>query len=312
MTKKKIDLYLRNKYKFNKNYPIKKLTTIGLGGIADYVVYPLNIRELIDLILYCRTNKIRYELIGNGSNVLYSDRHFKGIIISINYLTKLYRKVDELYVMCGVKLPYLSYYAYQHSYVNFESFSLIPGSVGASVSINAGAYGRCIGDNIKSVVVLDKNNKIKVLKKEEIIFKYRGSSLMENNYIILFACFNLEEGNKLEIKSKMDLYSKLRIESQPLYERNFGSLFKNHETKKAYKIIKECQLEEFTYKGVKLSKKHLNFLQISTNNSAKDVLYFIEKLREKVYNKVGLVLDNEVILVNWREKDVKRIKRKFK
>lgn len=312
MKKKKIDLYLKNKYKYNKDYSIKKLTTIGLGGIADYVVYPLNIKELIDIILYCRTNKIKYEIIGNGSNVLYSDRHFKGIIISINFLTKLYKKDDKLYAMCGVKLPYLSYYAYQHSYVNFESFSLIPGSVGASVLINAGAYGRCIGDNVKEVIVLDKNNKIRVLKKEETTFKYRNSSLMENNYIILYVCFNIDKGNKLEIKSKMDLYSKLRYESQPLYERNFGSLFKNHETKKAYKIIQESQLEDFNYKGVRLSKKHLNFLQISTNNSAKDVLYFIEKLREKVYNKVGLVLDNEVILVNWREKDVKRIKRTFK
>lgn len=312
MKKKKIDLYLKNKYKYNKDYSIKKLTTIGLGGIADYVVYPLNIKELIDIILYCRTNKIKYEIIGNGSNVLYSDRHFKGIIISINFLTKLYKKDDKLYAMCGVKLPYLSYYAYQHSYVNFESFSLIPGSVGASVLINAGAYGRCIGDNVKEVIVLDKNNKIRVLKKDETTFKYRNSSLMENNYIILYVCFNIDKGNKLEIKSKMDLYSKLRYESQPLYERNFGSLFKNHETKKAYKIIQESQLEDFNYKGVGLSKKHLNFLQISTNNSAKDVLYFIEKLREKVYNKVGLVLDNEVILVNWREKDVKRIKRTFK
>ena len=313
MNKRSINVFLdNNKYKYIKNYPISKMTTIGLGGIAAYVVYPLTIKELVEVILFCRNSKIKFEILGNGSNVLFSDKTYKGIIISLNYLSRVYKNDNYIYTFAGVKLPYLSYYAMQNEIINFETFSLIPGSVGASLCINAGAYGKCIGDVVESVVVLNETNEIKLLKKEELNFSYRDSNLKNEKLIVLLAIFKIEKGNKYEIKSKMDLYAKLRQDSQPLYERNFGSLFKNPNDTKVYKIIRECGLSDYSYKGVRLSKKHSNFLQISTNNCAKDVLYFIENIRKKVYNKIGILLDNEVILKNWREKDVKRIKRTYK
>lgn len=309
---KNINKFLKNNnYKYNENYPIKKLTTIGVGGIADYVVYPLNIQELIKLINYCNFKNIKYEILGNGSNVLYSDRRFKGIIISTVYISRIYIKNDLIFAMCGAKLPYLAYFAMQKELSNFESLALIPGTVGASVCINAGAYGKTIGDSIIEVIVLDSEG-IKRLKRENLEFSYRNSNLKKEHSIVLFVILQGSKKNKNEIKSLMDLYSKERFKSQPLYEKNFGSIFKNPKNEKVYKIIKECELEEYSYHNVKLSKKHLNFLQISTNNCAKDILYFIENLREKVYNKVGILLDNEVILVNWRRKDVKRIKRTYK
>ena len=310
---KNINQYLKNNnLKFNKDYEIGKLTTIGLGGKADYVVYPLNLTELINLIKFCRKNKIKFEILGNGSNVLYSDKRYKGVIICVNYISKVRYKNNKLYAFCGARLPYLSYFAMLNEIKGYETLSLIPGSVGASICINAGAYGKTIGDNVIFVVTINQNNKIKIYKKDELKFSYRSSNIKENNEIVLFACLEVQKGKKEEIKSLMDLYAKKRYESQPLYERNFGSIFKNPPNNKVYEIIKLANVEDFSYKGVKLSKKHLNFLQLSTNNCAKDVLYFIEKLRQKVYNKVGLLLDNEVILVNWRRKYVKRVKRIYK
>jgi len=310
---KKIDRFLKkNNYKYNVDYPVSKLTTIGVGGIANYVVYPLNLNELIKIIRFCINNKIRFEILGNGSNVLYCDSKFKGIIISTIYVTQVYTKNKKIYAMCGTKLPYLSYYALQKELSNFETFSLIPGTIGASICINAGAYGKSIGDVIDEVVIKDKNGKIKKLKSDEINFSYRNSSLKENKDIVLLARFNTTKKEKCEIRSTMDLFAKERFASQPLYEKNFGSIFKNPINYKAYKLIQQANLEDFNFRNIKLSKKHLNFLQITTNNSAKDILIFIEKLREKVYNKVGILLDSEVILVNWRRKYVKRITKSFK
>lgn len=310
---KKIDSFLKkNNYKYTTNYPINKLTTIGVGGISDYVVYPLNLSELIKVIKFCQNKKIRFEMLGNGSNVLYSDERFKGVIISTIYVTQIYKKNNYIYAMCGAKLPYLAYYSMQKELSNFETLALIPGTVGASICINAGAYGKSIGDIVEEVVIIDKEGKIERLNKQEIAFTYRNSSLKENHDIVLFAKFNTIKKDKKEISSKMELFSKERFASQPLYERNFGSIFKNPIDQKVYKLIKQANLEDYNFRNIKLSKKHLNFLQITTNNSAKDILIFIEKLREKVYNKVGILLDSEVILVNWRRKYVKRITKSFK
>ncbi len=311
--RKSINKFLKNNnYKFMENYSIKKLTTIGVGGIANYVVYPLNIQEFIRLIKYCRLKKIKYEILGNGSNVLYSDYRFKGVVISTIYLSRIFVKDDLIIAMCGTKLPYLAYLAMQKEISNFESIALIPGTVGASVCINAGAFGKTIGDTVIEVIALDNEGNVQIIKKADLNFSYRNSKLKTEKYVVLIAILRGNKGQKNEIKSLMDLYLNERLKSQPLYEKNFGSIFKNPDDKKVYQIIKDCQLENYSYNNVKLSKKHSNFLQISTNNCAKDILYFIENLREKVYNKIGILLDNEVILVNWRKKDVKRFKNRSK
>ena len=171
-----------------ENANLKDYSTLGIGGIAKYLVKPSNEENLILLIKYLRENNIKYYVLGNGSNVIIDDHFFDGVIIKLDNLKEIIFNGNEVTSSAGVMLPMLVNVCLQKSLVSLAFASMIPGTVGGSVVGNAGAYGHEIMEYVKSVKVLDQEGNIKVLNKDNISFGYRYTSL-KDKYIILSVTF---------------------------------------------------------------------------------------------------------------------------
>ncbi len=181
-----------------ENVSIKNLTTFKLGGVARYVCYPKNIDELTKLISYLKKENVSYKVLGNGSNIIASDKDYDGIIIKLNKFNDI--KIDNdkstISVGAGYSIIKLASYLAKEGYEGFEWASGIPGTIGGAIFMNAGAYNKSISDIFLEAVVLDENLNVITLQKDELEFSYRKSILMKKSYICLQRTFKVEKGNK--------------------------------------------------------------------------------------------------------------------
>ena len=161
-----------------ENVDLKKYTTLGVGGITKYLIEVTSENNLVSLIKYLKDNKIKYYILGNGSNVILDDSYFDGVIIRVNKLNKIEVNDDLVTASCGVKLGFLNNIALQHGLVSLYFASLIPGEVGASVMGNAGCYNHSLMEYVQSVKVLTNEGNITNISKSEIDYGYRYTSLI--------------------------------------------------------------------------------------------------------------------------------------
>lgn len=280
---------------YKENELLSEHTTVHIGGKASIYVVPANINEFVNLVSYLKQENVEYFIIGNGSNILASDDGYKGVIIQTkNALNNLSFGADYIYANAGINLSKLCNRAMEHELSGLEFASGIPGTLGGAIVMNAGAYGSEISDYIESVDVLDTNNNIVNLSKNEINFGYRTSNIKKNKLIIIGAKIVLGISNKDEIKSKMEDYNSKRKDSQPLEYPSAGSIFKRPDNNYAGKLIEECDLKGFQIGGAIVSNKHAGFIVNKSNAKAADVINLIRKIQEKVYNKTGIKLETEI------------------
>ena len=280
--------------------PMKKHTSFKIGGIADQFVKVTNEEELKEAIKYAKDKKLKITIIGNGSNLLVLDKGIRGLVIKID-IQKLEIERKEKYakitVGSGYKTMALGIKLMNEDLSGFEELSGIPGTIGGAIFMNAGAYGKEIKDINISTKCMDYDGEIFELSNKEQEFEYRSSVFNKKDYIILETKLRLEYGKKEEIKKKMDEYLSSRKEKQPIEYPSAGSTFKRQEGIITAKLIDECGLKGFQIGGAKVSEKHAGFVINSDNATAKDVIDLIKYIKEKVNEKYGIKIKEEIRIV---------------
>lgn len=280
-----------------ENIDLKKYTTFGIGGKAKYLIEVTNENNFVSLIKYLKKQNIKYFILGNGSNVILDDNFFDGVIIKLDKLNKIEVNDNIITASCGVKLGFLNNIALQNELVSLYFASLIPGQVGASVMGNAGCYNHDLMEYVKSVKVLDENENIRIIPKSEIKYGYRYTSLTGN--IILSVTFELEKGDPIKILKLIKENNDKRLASQPLEEKNVGSIFKNPNGFAAGKLIDDLGLKGYHIGGAYVSEKHANFIVNKNNATTADVLNLINFIKLKVYENYKINLEVEPKIILW-------------
>ena len=284
------------------NEPMKNHTTTKVGGPCDCLVEPSSIDEIKAVIKYAKENNINYYVIGNGSNLLVKDEGIHALIIKITDKFSDYEVNDNyIKVYAGCSVPKLAQVAKNNSLSGLEFACGIQGSVGGAIRMNAGAYGSEMVNVVSKVGYLDEDCNVVEISNEEAQFTYRHSMFVENpQYVILYAIYKLEKGNKEEITEKMTTNMNSRREKQPLEYPNFGSVFKRPEGYFVGKLVDDCGLKGYTIGGAQVSTKHSGFIVNISNATCKDVLDLIEYVKKMVYEKFNVMLQEEVVILGGK------------
>lgn len=285
---------------YKTNVSLSLYTTYKVGGICKVLVYPKNTDKLILLLRKLKENDIKYKVIGNGSNLIFSDKLYDGVIIKLDLFDKVKINDTIIEASSGVSLVKLSYLALKNSLSGLEFASGIPATIGGAVFMNAGAYKSDMGYIVSEVKVLDPSLNIKTLYNSDMNFKYRSSFLQKNkDYICLSAKLVLKHGNKKEIKDIMESRRQKRLLTQPLEYPSAGSVFRNPIDNFAGKLIEDCNLKGYEIGGAKVSLKHANFIINNNNATASDVKNLIMYVHDKVKKETNYDLKIEQEFVNW-------------
>lgn len=279
------------------NEPMKEHITFKIGGPADYYVRPKDIDSLKELLRYIKKENLPYYIIGNGSNLLVKDKGFRGIVIDLLDLNNINVKGNTIVAQTGALLSEIADIAKDNSLTGYEFASGIPGTIGGAVRMNAGAYGGEHKDVVKSIEILDENENLKTLSKEECKFSYRHSVIQDKPYIVVSVELDLSEGDKKVIQETMDDLNQRRREKQPLEFPSAGSTFKRPTGYYAGTLIDESGLKGKTIGGAQVSTKHAGFIINYDNASAKDVLDLIKTVQEVIKDLHGVIIEPEVIVI---------------
>lgn len=274
---------------------MKKHTTFRIGGPADYYVLPKTIEEVKKVTALCKEAEIPYYVLGNGSNLLVSDRGYRGVIIH------LYRNMNRIEVegtriraQVGALLSQIAGEALRHSLTGFEFASGIPGTLGGAIVMNAGAYGGEMKEVLQEVTALSQDGEVRVLSREELDLGYRTSVIGKEGYIALEAVIALKEGDMEEIRAVMEDLKERRTTKQPLEYPSAGSTFKRPEGYFAGKLIQDTGLRGFSVGGAQISEKHCGFVINKNNATAEDVVTLMREVSDRVEAKFGVPLEPEV------------------
>ena len=283
-----------------KDEPLYKHTTYRVGGPAKLFIKVQNVGELIEVIKYCRKHRIQLFVIGRGSNLLFSDKSFEGIIISLEDMNQYHVNGSEVTAQCGVTMIKLAYDCAKIGLSGFEFMGGIPGNIGGGIFMNAGAYKSCLSKVVKSVKVLDEHLKVVELSKDEMDFSYRHSIIQDHpKWIVLEATFVLENKSVEEINETLDKRKERRMSTQPWNKPSAGSVFRNPEGAAAWKYIDDAGLRGYEIGGAQVSAKHSNFIVNNGYASAKDIRDWIFYVQKTVQEKYGVLLKPEVRFINW-------------
>ena len=291
---------LKNKFKNNLenvlfDEPMKKHTTFKIGGNADIFIAPKNIDEVKKSISLCKELNVPFYVIGNGSNLLVSDKGFRGAIIQIfKNMSKIEVNGNIIKAEAGAFLTTVSKTALENNLTGLEFAGGIPGTIGGGISMNAGAYGGELKDVVKKVTVL-KNDEVIELSNEDACFEYRNSKILKEKMIETELV--LEKGDFQQIKTKMTEFNKSRSEKQPLEFPSAGSTFKRPEGYFAGKLVMDAGLRGYTVGGAMVSEKHCGFVVNKGSATAKDVITLMEDVKNIVNDKFGVILEPEVRII---------------
>ena len=275
--------------------PMASHTTFRIGGPADYFVMPETVEELRDILALCKEEGLPYFILGNGSNLLVGDKGFRGVVI------QLYKNFDGLSIegtkvtaKSGAMLIRVAKEAGKAGLTGLEFASGIPGTIGGAMVMNAGAYGGEMKDVVTAVTVLTKDGDIKTLTGSEMNFRYRGSVVEDEGYIVLEAVMELKIGNLEEIQARIDELSLQRRTKQPIEYPSAGSTFKRPEGYFAGKLIQDAELRGYRVGGAQVSEKHCGFVINAGGATAADVMQLMQDVSDKVNAQFGVTLEPEV------------------
>ena len=275
--------------------PMCKHTTFRIGGAAKYFAMPKNTAEIQTLIAYCKEHKLDYCVLGNGSNVLFTDAGYDGLIIQIgSAMSEIRVDGTSVYAQAGAILARVANLAYEAGLTGMEFAAGIPGSIGGAIVMNAGAYGGEMKDILQKVTVLTPDGTVQTLSVEELELSYRHSIIPEKGYLVISAVLKLQPGNADEIQSIMDDLKEKRVSKQPLEYPSAGSTFKRPEGYFAGKLIQDAGLRGFRVGGAQVSEKHCGFIINRDQATSTDICQLMQQVSEIVYEKFGVRLEPEV------------------
>lgn len=273
-------------------------TTFRAGGLAKYFVSPASIDEIKAIIEVCKASEMPYYVIGNGSNLLVSDKGYEGVIIHLGSRFAGI-EVDEhtAKVLAGTSLAFTSKQLSKMGLGNMAFAAGIPGSVGGGIVMNAGAYGGELAQVLKEVTYLDENGDIITKPVSELKLGYRTSIFKQSLKVVLSAVFNLEVMNAGTLLLEIEELSKKRKEKQPLEYPSAGSTFKRPEGYFAGKLIEDSGLRGYKVGGAMVSEKHCGFVINKNRATASDIYRLIMDVQRIVYQKFGVSMEMEVQLL---------------
>lgn len=285
--------------KYLENINLKFFNTYKVNAKARLIVLPKDIDSLKKTIKKIKEYHLKYFILGNGSNVIFNFDFYEGVIIKLDKLDKLEIDNTLVTVGAGYMLPKLSYQMAKKNLSGLEFAYGIPGTIGASVAINAGAYLSDMSKIIKKVKVLTPNLEIKTLFNKDLDFSYRDSFLKKNHgYIVLEATIKLEKKEEKEILNLMKERRKKRIETQPLNYPSAGSVFRNPKNAYAGNLIEESKLKGYHINGATVSEKHANFIINKAKAKGEDIVKVVEHVKKTIKDKYNIDLILEQIIIN--------------
>ena len=286
--------------RYKENVDIATLTTYRTGGIAKIVVHPLNEKKLLLLLKTLKKEKINFKVLGNGSNTLFSDDFYDGVIIKLDSLSEIKFTRNKVFVEAGASLIRVANMAVKKSLSGLEFATGIPGTIGGAIYMNAGAYKRDMGYIVESIKVITPKFEIITMTNRELNFHYRTSFLQQNKgYICISAILKLQKGDKKEMQEIVKDRMQRRMESQPLEYPSAGSVFRNPEGLFAGKLIEDLGYKGLQKGGAKISEKHANFIINYNHATSKDIKDLIDFIKEEVKEKYNIDLKVEQECVNW-------------
>lgn len=282
-----------------RNEPMSKHTSFKIGGDADIFITVNSISDLAKVIEVLNDFNVPFFVIGNGSNLLISDKGIRGAVIKLGGEFSNIKLVDDNTIECGagVLISKLCSFACQNSLSGLEFAYGIPGTAGGAVFMNAGAYGSEMKDIMLSAKSLTFSGEIINRSAEEMELSYRKSIYRQVDEIILSAKLELKKGEKLHIKEKMNEFIARRKEKQPLEYPNAGSVFKRPVGNFAGTLIQTCGLKGKKIGGAMVSEKHSGFIINTGNATCEDVVNLIDHIKATVFEKSNIALECEVEIV---------------
>jgi UDP-N-acetylmuramate dehydrogenase len=280
-----------------RRVPMSEVTSLRIGGPADLILYPRGVEDLRIVMARCRDLGVKYLLLGNGTNLLVSDRGVREPLINLAAgFGEIKREGRMVVAGAGAGLPELLHFCAAHDLSGLEPLAGIPGTVGGGIRMNAGSWGVEIGDLISSVMVMDQAGEIRRRKQNEVGFGYRRTNLPAEE-IILQGKFFLHKGDRAGITTRTKAFLRKRKETQPLTSPSAGSIFKNPPGIPAGRLIDEVGLKGMRRGDAMVSLMHANFIVNTGRARARDVLGLIDMIQKRVYHEKMTRLEMEVLII---------------
>ena len=275
--------------------PMRLHTTFRIGGPAQFFVIPRTQEEAAAAVRLCRSEGAPYYIIGHGSNLLVSDKGYRGVVIQLfKEFSDINIEGTRIRAQAGASLAKIAAEALRAGLAGFEFAAGIPGTLGGACIMNAGAYGGEMKDVLLAVTVLTKDGEIREIPREELDMGYRTSRASREGWIVLGAAIELARGDEKEIRAKMEDLKQRRTDKQPLEYPSAGSTFKRPEGYFAGKLIQDAGLKGLRVGDAMVSEKHSGFVVNCGNATAADVDGLIRLVQEKVREDSGITLEPEV------------------
>ena len=298
-----------------QNVPLASYTTFRIGGKARYFFVAKSSKDIVKALNTARELRTPFFVLGEGSNVLVSDKGFQGLVIKIENC-KLEIQNLFLYAESGVSFPAIVLAAGKKGLAGLEWAGGLPGTVGGAVRGNAGAFGGEVKDSLISVECVDEKGRVRKLSNKECQFSYRSSLFKRKKWVVLSAVFQLKKGNKTLIRRVAQDHIRYRKERHPLEFPNAGSIFKNCDLKliplKLQDFVKpvikvdpfpvvptafliaQAELKGLKQGGAQVSEKHPNYMVNLGGASSKDVRLLIEKVKRVIKKRFFVNLEEEI------------------
>lgn len=275
---------------------LKNFLSLNIGGAAEYFISAKSIEDIQKAIKISEELKLRYFVIGNGSNTLALDYGVKGVIIHLGQGFSKFELLDNhiIKAQAGALLQDVCLFARDNGLSGMEALYGIPASIGGAVYMNAGAYSGEMKHVISNVDFINDKNKLQTFSNEESEFAYRHSYYMFNKSVVTTAYFKLHPGDKNEITARMDDFMNRRHSKQPLDWPSAGSTFKRPEFNYASALIDQCGLKGYNINGIEVSEKHAGFLINVNGGNSDDFINLVRHIQSVVYTKTGFNLETEI------------------
>ena len=284
-------------FQFEVDKPLKSLSTFGIGGPARFFMEVQRLEELQDLMRYCHTQKLPFFILGKGSNSLFDDKGFDGLVI-LNKIAFCHFDWPFVHVGAGYSFSLLGTQTARKGWSGLEFATGIPGSVGGAVFMNAGANGGDTGQILIEVTFVTEQGEIEILKRDQIDFSYRFSTFQKRKGGIASAKFLLTPSEKARIK-QLEIIE-YRTRTQPYEDKSAGCVFRNPESHSAGALIQMTGLKGKRIGNAEVSIKHANFIVNKGGATAQDILELASFVKEAVKEKTGVELEMEIRSIPFR------------
>lgn len=281
------------------NCTFSQLTTLAVGGKIELTIFPQQTSQLISAIRYLKRNKIPFCIIGKGSNILASDNHFDGVVVSTKNLNSVVAEGHYVTAQCGAPTAKVAQLCVAKGLTGCEFLACLPASVGGVTACNAGCFGQCASDIVHSVKVLD-NGVVKRFTREQCCFAYRNSIFKNGNFVILEVTFCFQPSTPTQVTHKIQWMKTQKSKTQPLGAKTAGCVLYNEQFAVS-RLVDQAGLKGYQVGQAKVSKKHAGFVINIDKATSKDIYLLIRHIQQVLYKTYNVNSRIELNLVNFTE-----------